>query len=345
MLSIGSIAVDRGLLLAPMEDVTDHPFRLICKEMGADLVYTEFINAEGLARRAPLTVHKLKFQEAERPIGIQIYGASELSMEEATKIASSMEPDLIDINCGCWVSKVALRGAGAGLLRDLPRMREVVKRVIDSTDLPVTVKTRLGWDAKSIRIVEVARMLEEIGVRGLTVHCRTRAQGHRGAVDYAWIGRIKEAVSMPLVLNGDITVPEDVASAFSETGCDGVMIGRGAIRHPWIFRDAKNFLTTGGRLPAPSLRERTELCMRHLQLALEHQGDRWGVVNMRRFYAGYFRGLPGAARLRGELARIDERNELIDRINSIADQTQADDASEAWSDAPVDDKTVEIAPA
>ena len=321
MLEIGPVKANPGLLLAPMEDVSDLPFRMVCKSLGADVVYTEFINAEGLVREDPdgprRTSAKLKFLEAERPIGIQIYGASELSMEKAARIAASRGPDLIDINCGCWVKNVALRGAGAGLLRDLPRMREVVSRVVRATRLPVTVKTRLGWDAESIRIVEVARMLEGEGVRALALHCRTRAQGHKGAPDYSWIPRIKTAVSIPVILNGDVTSPEDVGDAFAGTGCDAVMIGRGAIRHPWIFREARHYLESGGRLPPPTLRERAELCLNHLELAVEHEGERAALVSMRRHYAGYFRGLRGASRLRAELAQYRGLAHLRDRLGQL----------------------------
>ena len=317
MFKIGPVEVSPGLLLAPMEDISDLPFRMICKSMGADIVYTEFVNAEGLARAAPRTRQKLEFCAAERPMGIQIYGASELSMEQATQIATAQEPDIIDINCGCWVSNVALRGAGAGLLRDLPRMREVVSRVVRSTHLPVTVKTRLGWDVESIRIVEVAQMLEELGVRALTVHCRTRAQGHKGAVDYSWIPRIKAAVSMPVVLNGDVRSPEDVERAFAESGCDAVMIGRSAIQHPWIFREVRHYLETGELLSQPSLKERAELCLRHLQLSLEHKGERQSLIGMRRHYAGYFRGMPGAAQLRAELASYKEVVQVWERLREL----------------------------
>ena len=260
-LTIGNIRIqEAGLLLAPMEDVTDRPFRMICKEQGADIVYTEFVNAEGLIRErergSQKTQDKLDFGEAERPLGIQIYGASELSMEAATQIATAARPDLIDINCGCWVSNVALRGAGAGLLRDPDRMRLVAERVIGATGLPVTVKTRLGWDADSIRIVEVATMLQEIGVKALSVHCRTRAQGHKGEVDYSWIARLVEAVSIPVIANGDINTATDVHHVLSTTGCDGVMLGRGAIRHPWVFREARHLLRTGEAHPPPTMTER-----------------------------------------------------------------------------------------
>ena len=323
MLQIGPITADPGLLLAPMEDISERPFRLICKELGADLVYTEFVNAEGLLREDPngprRSFHKLRFLEEERPLGIQLYGAASLSMEKATEIASAQNPDIIDINCGCWVSNVALRGAGAGLLRDLPQMKEVVSRVIGATQLPVTVKTRLGWDRESIRIVEVARMLEDIGVQALAIHCRTRAQGHKGAVDYEWIPRVKDAVSIPIILNGDVVSPQIVKDAFDSTGCDGVMIGRGAITHPWIFREAQHYLKTGELLSTPSLKERAELCIKHLRLAVEHDGEKYALIGLRRHYAGYFRGLRGAAQLRAALAGYRELEPLLARLEELRD--------------------------
>ena len=321
-LAIGSIRVSPGLLLAPMEDVSDLPFRVICRRLGADMVYTEFVNAEGLVRELESgrrrTHAKLKFLPEERPFGIQIYGASELSMEKAAEIATAAGPDLIDVNCGCWVSNVALRGAGAGLLRDLPRMREVVARVQSATHLPVTVKTRLGWDAGSIRIVEVARMLEDIGVQALAVHCRTRAQGHKGDVDYRYIPRIRGAVSIPVILNGELTRADEVAAAFADTGCDAVMIGRGAIHHPWVFRESRHFLATGRHLPPPSGRERSEVCLEHLRLAVRERGERHAVISLRRHYSGYFRGLRQASRLRAELAQYREAAAVEDRLEELA---------------------------
>jgi tRNA-dihydrouridine synthase B len=321
LLQIADIKVQPGLLLAPMEDVTELPFRLICRELGADIVYTEFVNAEGLLRESPdgprRTFNKLRFLEEERPLGIQLYGATSLSMEKAAEIASEQRPDLIDINCGCWVSNVALRGAGAGLLRDLPQMKEVVRRVISATDLPVTVKTRLGWDQNSIRIVEVARMLEDLGVQALSIHCRTRSQGHKGQVDYSWIAKVKDAVSMPVVLNGDIVSPQDAKNAFDTTGCDGVMIGRAAIAHPWIFREARHYLETGELLPEPTLKERAELCLKHLELCVEHGPERYALIGMRRHYAGYFRGLRGASQLRAELNNYKELAPLVERLQQL----------------------------
>jgi tRNA-dihydrouridine synthase B len=306
-----------------MEDISELPFRLICKELGADLIYTEFVNAEGLIREDPngprRSFRKLRFLEQERPLGIQLYGAASLSMEQATEIAAEQNPDIIDINCGCWVSNVALRGAGAGLLRDLPQMKEVVSRVIGATHLPVTVKTRLGWDQESIRIVEVAKMLEDIGVQALAIHCRTRGQGHKGAVDYEWIPKVKDAVSIPIILNGDVVSPQIVKDAFDSTGCDGVMIGRGAITHPWIFREAQHYLKTGELLPAPSLKERAELCIKHVRLAIEHDGGKYALIGMRRHYAGYFRGLRGASQLRAELAGYKELEPLLARLEALRD--------------------------
>jgi tRNA-dihydrouridine synthase B len=329
-LQIGSVSVSPGLLLAPMEDVSEPPFRLVCRQQGADMVYTEFVNAEGLLREDPdgpqRSSHKLDFSEEERPLGIQIYGASELSMEEATRIATDREPDLIDINCGCWVSNVALRGAGAGLLRDLPQMQQIVRRVRGATHLPVTVKTRLGWDSTSIKIIEVARMLEDEGVAALAVHCRTRAQGHKGDVDYSWIPRIKEAVEIPVILNGDVISPQTARAAFEQTGCDAVMIGRAAIRHPWLFREIRHHLETGEFLVEPTFQERVDLCLHHLQLSVEYSGPRYALISMRRHYAGYFRGIRGAAQIRGELSDYRELEPLRDHLHEMAtihDPTEA----------------------
>ena len=321
MLKIGSITADPGLLLAPMEDISELPFRLICKELGADLIYTEFVNAEGLIREDPngprRSFRKLRFLEQERPLGIQLYGAASLSMEQATEIAAEQNPDIIDINCGCWVSNVALRGAGAGLLRDLPQMKEVVSRVIGATHLPVTVKTRLGWDQESIRIVEVAKMLEDIGVQALAIHCRTRGQGHKGAVDYEWIPKVKDAVSIPIILNGDVVSPQIVKDAFDSTGCDGVMIGRGAITHPWVFREVQHYLQTDELLLEPTFKERAELCIKHLHLAVEHDGAKYALIGMRRHYAGYFRGVRGASQLRAELSSYKEFDPLLARLEEL----------------------------
>ncbi|MGB2869876.1 MAG: tRNA dihydrouridine synthase DusB [Bacteroidota bacterium] len=322
---IGAIDIDKPVVLAPMEDVTDLPFRVICKRLGADIVYTEFVNSEGLIRDSRKAKEKMIFREEERPFGIQIYGGTEQSMESAARIAESYEPDLIDINCGCWVKDVAMRGAGAGLLRDLPRMERIVSEVVKATKLPVTVKTRLGWDEASIQIVDVARMLEQSGVRGLTIHCRTRAQGHKGAPDFSWIPKVKTAVSIPIFVNGGVVVAEDVAGIFDETGCDGVMIARAAIDNPWIFTEAKHYLRHAKSLPSRALAERIDVLFEHLRLSVEHKGERKGVIEFRKHYSGYLKGLPFASLLRQELMQFTEMAPVIERINRFAEDMRKEE--------------------
>ena len=303
-----------------MEDVTDPPFRLVCKRLGADIVYTEFVNSEGLVRNSEKTKKKMFFSEEERPFGIQIYGGEESSMGGAAMIAESLNPDIIDINCGCWVKDVAMRGAGAGLLKDLPRMERIVSAVVKATTIPVTVKTRLGWDENSIRIVDVAKMLEGIGVQGLTVHCRTRAKAHKGFPDYSWIPRIKASVSIPVIVNGNIFEPADVQRVLDDTGCDGVMIGRGAIDNPWIFRQAKEFMRTGKVSLFVSIEERVALCIEHLRLSIEYKGDRTGILEMRKHYSGYLRGAPNIAKLRAELMTYTTLDPIVDRLNRFTEE-------------------------
>jgi len=314
---IGKIDIEKPIVLAPMEDVTDLPFRVICKRLGADIVYTEFVNSEGLIRDSKKTKAKMRFVEEERPFGIQIYGGNEESMQSAAKIVETLEPDLIDINCGCWVKDVAMRGAGAGLLRDLPRMERIVSEVVKATRLPVTVKTRLGWDESSIQIVEVAKMLQGVGVQGLTVHCRTRAQGHKGAPDLTWIPKVKEAVSIPIFVNGGMTTPAEIANAFETTGCDGVMVARGAIDNPWIFTQAKYYLLTHNLLPETELTDRVDVLFEHLRLSIELKGERKGVLEFRKHYAGYLRGLPNASKLRQELMQFTEILPVMERVNQF----------------------------
>jgi tRNA-dihydrouridine synthase B len=313
-MKIGSVHIDRGILLAPMEDVTDLPFRLICKRMGADLMYTEFVNSEGLVRGAKKTHAKMMFLEEERPIGIQIYGADQAAMSAAAEVAGSLSPDLIDINAGCWVKDVALRGAGAGLLRDLPRLERLVTAVVRAVKLPVTLKTRLGWDAESIRIVDVAKMCQDAGIAALTVHCRTREQAHRGSADHSWISRIKQAVSIPVIVNGDIVTPQDVARVFDTTGADAVMIGRGAVSNPWIFRQAKHYLATGDLLPEPTVQERVDLLREHLRLAVRYKGERVGVIELRKHYSGFLRGLPHVSTVRNELMQFTEAEPIFEHL-------------------------------
>ena len=296
-MNIGDIELIRPLALAPMEDVSDIPFRRICKERGADVVYTEFTNCEAIVRNVPLSLDKIRVTDEERPVGIQLYGSNGESLEKAAAIAEEFGPDFIDINCGCWVKAVANRGDGAGLLRDLKKFEAVVQSVMRGTSLPVTVKTRLGWDADSLVILDVARMLEANGVQALTVHCRTRKQGYTGEADWSWLPRIKAAADIPLFANGDIYEPQDV-KAVLDLGCDGAMIGRGAIRNPWIFEQSKRFLATGELLPEPAFEERIELCIRHLKDQAAYRGERRGVQSFRKYYASYLKGMPDSTKLR-----------------------------------------------
>jgi nifR3 family TIM-barrel protein len=238
-------------------------------------------------------------------------------MEGAAHLAENLGPDLIDINCGCWVRDVAMRGAGAGLLRDIPKMEKLASTVVKAVKVPVTLKTRLGWDAASIRIVDVARMCENAGIAALTVHCRTREQGHKGAVDYTWIPRIKEAVGIPVIVNGDIITPENVREVFTNTGCDAVMIGRGAVLNPWIFRQAKHYLATGELLPDASIEERVDLLREHLRLSVEHKGERAGVIELRKHYSGFLRGLPHVSRIRMELMQFTEAAPIFEHLTKF----------------------------
>jgi tRNA-dihydrouridine synthase B len=314
-LKIGSINIENPIALAPMEDVTGEAFRLVCKRMGADIVYTEFVNSEGLVRENERTMKKMNFQEEERPFGIQIYGSVETSMERAAELAESCRPDIVDINCGCWVKDIAMRGAGAGLLRDLPRMEGIVARVVKSITTPVTVKTRLGWDSASIKIVEVAKMVEQVGAKALTIHCRTRAQGHKGDPDFSWIPQVKQAVSIPIFVNGGLDTPEKIARAFTETGCDGVMIGQAAINNPWIFRQAKYYMEQGVLLSSPDLDERVRVLLEHLRLSVSQKGEQRAVLEFRKHYTGYLRDLPNVAKIRSELMHFTEMSPIVDHIH------------------------------
>lgn len=327
-MKIGQIDIEKPFALAPMEDVTDISFRIICKRLGADLLYTEFTSSEALIRDAVKALRKIQVAEEERPVAIQLFGGVETSMEGAAAVAERMNPDFIDINCGCWVKDVAMRGAGSGLLRDLPRFEAIVRSTVKGTKLPVTVKTRLGWDKSSINILEVARMVEDAGAKALTVHCRTRDMAHDGEADWSWLEKIKKVISIPLIGNGDIRLPED-AKRMLETGCDGVMIGRAAIANPWIFRESRYYLETGKFLPLPSPAERIRVCIDHLNLSVQYKGEKYGVLEFRKYYSGYLKGLPFIAKLRAELMTYPTVAPILDRLAAYEEEIRNMDLSEA----------------
>lgn len=299
-MKIGPIEIEKPLCLAPMEDVTELPFRVICKRLGADIVYTEFTSSEGIIRDIPRIMQKIEICEEERPVSIQIFGGRPEAMGGAAEAIERLNPDFIDINCGCWVKNHVARNEGAGLLRDLPLFESIVKATVQATKLPVTVKTRLGWDENSIVITDVAKMVEQAGAKALTLHCRTRSQAHNGFADWSWLEKIKKVISIPLIGNGDITTAEDV-KAMLETGCDGVMIGRGAIANPWIFKQARHYLNTGEFMAEPTIEEKVHTCLEHLKLNVQYKGERYGVQTFRKHYAGYLRGLPNISAVRSEL--------------------------------------------
>ncbi len=295
MVKIGNIELPEfPLLLAPMEDVSDPPFRKLCKMHGADLMYSEFISSEGLIRDAIKSRKKLDIFDYERPVGIQIFGGDEEAMAMSARIVETVEPDLVDINFGCPVKKVVCKGAGAGVLKDIDLMVRLTKAVVRSTHLPVTVKTRLGWDNDSINIDEVAERLQEVGIKALTIHARTRAQMYKGEADWEHISRIKNNpnIEIPIFGNGDVDSPEKALEYKNKYNCDGIMIGRGAIGYPWIFNEIKHFFQTGEILPEPTIAERLEAVKNHALWSVEWKGERPGIVEMRQHYSNYFRGIP-----------------------------------------------------
>jgi len=316
-MNIGKIKIDNGIFLAPMEDVSDYPFRMICKKMGADVLYSEFISSEALIRDAEKAFKKMTILPDEHPIGIQIYGNRVEAMVEAAQIAEEKKPDFIDINFGCPVKKVALKGAGAGLLRDIPLMIKICEEVVKHTSIPVTAKTRLGWDAEDIVIVEVAKQMESVGIEALTLHARTRAQVFKGNADWHWIAKTKSAVTIPVIGNGDVTEPQHVKEMFDLTGCDAVMIGRGAIHNPWIFRQAKEFINTGIIPPAPELTEKIDLLISHLKYSADCKGERRGVLEMRKHYSGYLKGLPNISKFRLQLMQYTALEPVIDLLTKL----------------------------
>lgn len=318
---------NRPVILAPMEDVSDAVFRKLCRELGADLCVTEFVNAEGLLRGCRNARRKLRLEPGDTPTAIQIYGADPERLAEAARIAEEAEPAFIDINCGCWVPKIAGRGAGAGWLKNPEAMVAMAKLIVATVKLPVTVKTRIGYGPESeMPIVELAKRLEDAGVSALTIHCRTAQMGHSGKADWSWAAKAREVVSIPVVVNGDIKTAEDAKRAFEDTGCAGVMVGRAAIEHPWVFREARALLDTGVPLPPPSAAERLELCRRHLRANVEVRGEPHGVRVIRRHLTGYLHGLKGAAQIRRQLLFDDTLQGCLDILDAadrrrLAEQT------------------------
>ncbi len=322
MIKIGNIELpDFPLLLAPMEDVSDPPFRRLCKSHGADMMYSEFISSEGLIRDAIKSRQKLDIFDYERPVGIQIFGGDEEAMALSSKIVTTVNPDLIDINFGCPVKKVVSKGAGAGVLKDVDLMIRLTKAVIDSTNLPVTVKTRLGWDESTINIDEVAERLQDIGVKALSIHARTRSQMYKGHSDWSHIARIKNnaRITMPIFGNGDIDSPEKALQFKNEYGVDGIMIGRAAIGYPWIFDEIKHYFKTGEHLPTPTVIDRVEAARNHLIWSMEWKGERLGIVEMRRHYTNYFKGIHSFKDYKQKLVTLETPQELFDVMKEIED--------------------------
>jgi tRNA-dihydrouridine synthase B len=320
MVKIGPIELGNfPLLLAPMEDVSDPPFRAVCKDNGADLMYTEFVSSEGLIRQAAKSRQKLDVFEYERPIGIQLFGSNIEHMRQSAEIATAAGPDLIDINYGCPVKNVACRGAGAALLQDIPKMVKMTEAVVKATHLPVTVKTRLGWDDTSKNIEEVAERLQDTGIRALTIHGRTRAQMYKGQADWTLIGKVKEnpRIYIPIFGNGDIDSPEKALEYKNRYGVDGIMIGRAAIGYPWIFREIKEYLQTGFRPAPPSLDERLRVVRKHLEFSIRWKGERTGILEMRRHYTHYLRGLPEAKAYRIRLVNAITYTEINDILSQL----------------------------
>ena len=320
MLKIGNIELpDHPLLLAPMEDVSDPPFRRLCKAHGADLMYSEFISSEGLIRDAIKSKMKLDIFDYERPVGIQIFGGDEEAMALSAKIVETVKPDIVDINFGCPVKKVVCKGAGAGVLKDIDLMVRLTEAVVKSTSLPVTVKTRLGWDEDSINIDEVAERLQDVGVQALTIHARTRAQMYKGHSDWSHIARVKNnpRIKMPIFGNGDIDSPEKALEYKNKYGLDGMMIGRAAIGYPWIFNEIKHFFETGEILAPPTMSDRLEAAKNHLIWSTEWKGERVGIVEMRRHYTNYFKGIHGFKSHRQKLVTTDNLDELLQAFDEF----------------------------
>ena len=335
MPKIGDIQLPEfPLLLAPMEDVSDPPFRALCKDNGADLMYSEFISSEGLIRDAMKSRKKLDFTEEERPFGIQIFGGDEEAMSMSARICETVNPDLVDINFGCPVKKVVSKGAGAGVLKDIDLMVKLTAAVIKGTSLPVTVKTRLGWDEQSKNIEEVAERLQDIGVKALSIHGRTRSQLYKGEADWTLIGKVKNnpRIKIPIFGNGDIDSPQKALEYKNRYGVDGIMIGRAAIGYPWIFREIKHFIQTQAILPPPTLEERIAVCRKHLEKSVAWKGPVVGINEMRRHYTNYLKGLPGIKEFRLKLVTLTSP----DAINEVLDEMSRHYAGYEFQPAPIE---------
>jgi nifR3 family TIM-barrel protein len=313
---------DFPLLLAPMEDVSDPPFRALCKQHGADLMYTEFISSEGLIRDAAKSVQKLDIYEYERPVGIQIFGHDIDSMIRTTEIVEQTNPDIIDINYGCPVKKVACKGAGAGILQDIPKMVEMTKKIVETTHLPVTVKTRLGWDDSTKYIVEVAERLQDVGIEAISIHGRTRKQMYKGEADWNLIREVKNNPRMriPVFGNGDITSPEKAVEYRNTYNVDGVMIGRASIGYPWIFNEIKHYIKTGKHLPVPTLKQRVEAAKEHLRMSVEWKNEILAINEMKRHYSNYFKGIPDFKDYRTRLVTSMNLVEIYQTLDEISDK-------------------------
>jgi len=323
-MKIGSIDLgNKPLLLAPMEDVSDSPFRVICRRKGADVVYTEFISSEAIVRDSDIALHKMDFSEQERPFGVQIFGGREEAMYGAAKVAENNNPDLVDINFGCPVYKIVKKGAGAGVLKDMAMMERMAGTVIDAVEnKPVTVKTRLGWDDRTIRIQEVALMLQDVGIKALAVHARTRCQKYKGDARWEYLKKLKNTpgLEIPIIGNGDVMTPQDAKRMFRETGVDAVMIGRGAIGYPWIFEHTRHYLETGELLPAPTIDERIDLCAEHLRQSVSHHGERYGVIIMKKHYGQYLKAIRNGKKLRTAIMEEKEMRPILELLYNFKDQ-------------------------
>ena len=320
MVKIADIELgDFPLLLAPMEDVSDPPFRALCKRHGADMMYTEFISSEGLIRDAHKSTQKLDIYDEERPIGIQIFGGDEDAMRQSAEIVERSKPELLDINYGCPVKKVVCKNAGAGILKNIPKMVKLTKAIVESTNLPVTVKTRLGWDQSSMKIVEVAERLQDVGIKAISIHGRTRVQMYKGEADWSLIGEVMNnpRINIPIFGNGDVDSPQKALEIKNRFGVDGVMIGRAAIGNPWVFNQIKHYMKTGTTLPPPDIKERAEAATEHLKRSLEWKGERVGIMEMRRHYSNYFKGIPHFKETRMKLVTEDNYTALMQILSEI----------------------------